>query len=131
MTKKEIRAEWVRMLRSGEFKQGRGSLRTNNNKFCCLGVLCEFAVAQGVIEAPFSVRGRGASAYRYGFDWQVLPREVQQWVGLQAPQGIFKVPETEVGNCSLSARNDRGATFEEIADLIEAEPAGLFLEEVA
>lgn len=37
---REWRDEWVRALRSGEFKQGRGQLR-HAGRYCCLGVLCQ------------------------------------------------------------------------------------------
>ncbi len=33
-------AKWVAALRSGEYTQARGTLRTEDDKFCCLGVLC-------------------------------------------------------------------------------------------
>jgi len=33
--------EWVKALRSGEYKQGQSYLRNRDNKFCCLGVLCD------------------------------------------------------------------------------------------
>ena len=39
---KQLRDEWVRALRSGEYEQGRGRLRKGNGedaKYCCLGVL--------------------------------------------------------------------------------------------
>jgi hypothetical protein len=39
-TKEELRAEWIRRLRSGEYKQGKFALRKNNDKYCCLGVAC-------------------------------------------------------------------------------------------
>lgn len=40
--KKELRDKWVAALRSGEYKQVVGSLKTNDG-YCCLGVLCEVA----------------------------------------------------------------------------------------
>lgn len=46
---KEAIRKWVDMLRSGEFKQGENALRTTDNKFCCLGVLCELAAREGII----------------------------------------------------------------------------------
>ena len=46
--KPEIQAEWVAALRSGEYKQGTGVLRSEANEFCCLGVLCDLAVKAGV-----------------------------------------------------------------------------------
>jgi hypothetical protein len=36
----EIKARWVAALRSGEYQQTTGNLRTENG-FCCLGVLCD------------------------------------------------------------------------------------------
>lgn len=38
----KLKAKWIKALRSGEFKQGRGSLRRVSNgvqEYCCLGVL--------------------------------------------------------------------------------------------
>ncbi len=36
---KEIKAKWVAALRSGNYKQGHGSLyEKRDNSFCCLGV---------------------------------------------------------------------------------------------
>lgn len=39
----ELKAKWIAALRSGKYKQGRSVLRTADNKYCCLGVLCEVA----------------------------------------------------------------------------------------
>ena len=33
--------EWCKALESGEYKQGRGTLRTFDNEWCCLGVWYE------------------------------------------------------------------------------------------
>lgn len=48
--KTALKAKWVEALRSGEFKQGRGALREENDKtgkteYCCLGVLCAISPA--------------------------------------------------------------------------------------
>lgn len=110
--------QWVAALRSGEYEQWRGALR-NEDRYCCLGVACDvYAKATGegewdghdfIVPDP-SVPG-------------LLPGAVREWLGLA------------VGNkgwmqkgLSLTARNDAGATFAEIADLIESEPDGLFVE---
>lgn len=39
LTWEKAKAKWVRDLRSGKFKQGRGRLLTAPGNFCCLGVL--------------------------------------------------------------------------------------------
>lgn len=42
---KTIMKKWVKALRSGKYKQGRGTLcqvdKKGNESFCCLGVLCD------------------------------------------------------------------------------------------
>lgn len=38
----KLKADWVKALRSGEYKQARFRLKTEGG-FCCLGVLCEVA----------------------------------------------------------------------------------------
>ena len=46
--KTELKQRWVKALRSGKYKQGRGQLRLNDGigdekifLHCCIGVLCE------------------------------------------------------------------------------------------
>lgn len=38
---KKFKDKWIAALRSGKYKQGRGQLRSLNNNYCCLGVLCD------------------------------------------------------------------------------------------
>lgn len=45
--KPEIKARWLAALRSGDYKQGRNYLRSRGTH-CCLGVLCELAVQDGI-----------------------------------------------------------------------------------
>ncbi len=37
----ELKDKWLNALRGTDYQQGTGTLRSNNNKFCCLGVLCD------------------------------------------------------------------------------------------
>lgn len=43
--KKRVLTKWLKALRSGKYKQGRGALcqidKKGNESFCCLGVLCD------------------------------------------------------------------------------------------
>lgn len=43
--KKRVLTKWLKALRSGEYKKGRGALcridKKGNESFCCLGVLCD------------------------------------------------------------------------------------------
>lgn len=46
----EIKQRWVAALRSGQYKQGRYMLRSKDDCFCCLGVLCDLMVQDGKAE---------------------------------------------------------------------------------
>lgn len=39
-TPTSLKARWVAALRSGEYEQGRCRLRSHDDHYCCLGVLC-------------------------------------------------------------------------------------------
>lgn len=45
-TPKEVIQLWIKALRSGDYKQTRGTLKDNKG-FCCLGVLCDLAAKDG------------------------------------------------------------------------------------
>ena len=126
---KDIKKKWVDALRSGEYKQGQGRLKNEKNEYCCLGVLCDLAVKEGVVQEK-----RVTEPFRahpdYFFDKQdaFLPASVVEWAGLNSTgtlvrmgDGIFTVRvEYNEERTSLSALNDaKGLTFNEIADLIK------------
>lgn len=97
----EIKKLWIDALRSGEYNQGEGALRTNDNRFCCLGVLCDIAA----VNEKWAWDGE--------FRW-ALPREVQKWAEINSAY-----PVTSQG--ALGCLNDDGMPFIDIADLIEAQ----------
>lgn len=107
----------VAALRSGEFKQGRDCLRKKET-FCCLGVACELAAREGIIPPAHS---SGFGIFRYGYECNYLPEAVQKWIGFTERTGMF------LGD-GLALMNDRGDTFDAIADKIESEPFCLFAE---
>jgi hypothetical protein len=121
----EIKRKWVNALRSGTYVQGKGYLKKSvqnddgprQDTYCCLGVLCELAVQEGVIP-PAGVRpGLLDTRWQYGpeFDqtWSDLPSNVVHWADLDNADPI--VP----GHGRLSTLNDNGNPFTYIADLIE------------
>lgn len=123
-TPAQVRKEWVKVLRSGKLRQGQSALATkNNNKhysYCCLGVLCELAVKEGLIkkESPEHVGYYRTYTHEDRFDKYYLPPVVREWAGLRSNQGSFQ-------NTSLANLNDQGENFKKIADVIEQEPNGL------
>lgn len=46
-----IKAKWLTALRSGRFVKGIAALSVEPGRFCCLGVLCELAKEDGIIDA--------------------------------------------------------------------------------
>lgn len=106
---REIKNEWVKRLRSGEYDQIGSSLHTKDG-FCCLGVLCEIAVDNEVIKPP---EFTGAE-YRYVKSTSYLPLKVQKWAGIRQ-RGTY-----DKNKSNLAQDNDNGCTFDEIANIIEA-----------
>lgn len=123
---RRVRRQWVAALRSKKYKQGKGYLRTYQekgpDKFCCLGVLCELAVRAKVID-PANLDEEWSSVYRYENESGVLPEAVIDWVGLASPEGNF-----DGNGDSLAEVNDKGKKFSTIAKLIESNPEGLFVD---
>lgn len=126
----EVKEKWLTALRSGDFEQGKDALKnksyTGTPQHCCLGVLCEIAVQEGVIPPPTQTESDG---WFYGVDgdesWSGLPHVVAQWAGLGDPASDMWVDSPREDDAerkernSLSGLNDYGYTFEQIADLIE------------
>lgn len=118
----EIKAEWIRRLRSGDYEQGRGSL-CRNDKYCCLGVLSEIA-AERHVTSRGELEEDGWRWIEFGFETSTLPAEVQDWSLVLTQTGIFMLPgEVAARNgrvsMSLAWLNDTGLTFSQIADIIE------------
>ena len=78
--KAEIKAQWIKALRSGKYKQGRGALRKTDNTYCCLGVLCDLAIKAGL---EVEVEAVGTANY-YNFDGECsyLPTVIADWAGI-------------------------------------------------
>lgn len=118
----EVKTQWLAALRGEEYQQAEGGLRLGRPEHgpvchCCLGVLCDLhAKATGGRWEPSVACGDNAAAYLNEVSY--LPREVQAWAGL------LDLNPTVVNaaiTTTLSSLNDNGATFKQIADLIEAQ----------
>ncbi len=102
MMNPEIKAKWLEALRNGKYKQRQGQL-CKNEGYCCLGVLAE------VCEVPYS--GTEHRIYKFN-DTERCGFPTEDWI-----KSLGLNPEL-AGN--LATANDKGSTFEEIADTIEA-----------
>lgn len=104
----EPKRQLVAALRSGDYPQGRGMLRSPGGAFCVFGVLCEVAARQGVIPPAVATAGGG---FTYAGRGNTLPAPVAKWSGLEHG-GV-------VDGVSLAHLNDEGASFDALAKLID------------
>jgi hypothetical protein len=104
---KIVKKKWLKALRSGEYKQGGGRLRSGN-KYCCLGVLCDLTPevkwVTNIVDASARYLVESGTQQVFGF----LPVDLREKLGIS--------PDEQK---ELSLLNDNGYTFEEIANVIE------------
>jgi len=122
VTKQEIKTKWLEALRSGKYEQGAGHL-CKNDKYCCLGVLCDIIGLDYKEENNLKVFSDKVNGDKVDKIFS-LPYRILGDVHLNNPAGGYF--ELDGGSTSLALLNDAGKTFEEIADIIESEPSGLF-----
>jgi hypothetical protein len=108
----------IAALRSGEYKQGRGRLRSEDTGcFCIAGVVCDVAAKAGLGE------WRRANGWRFVPDGPLnqtygsyMPGTVATWAGLRSEQLDHPV----YGPTHIYRLNDTyKVTFKEFADLLE------------
>lgn len=122
-----VALKWIKALRSGKYKQGVESLAVVEDGkvkgYCCLGVLCELAVDEGIIK-----KHQNKHCIRYGGNktgkTDVLPLKVQKWAGLRTNDGDL----VDVwGSTPLTGWNDdHEKSFKWIAKYIEKKARELF-----
>lgn len=121
-----IKERWVAALRSGAYPQTKYRLQRMETRygreagFCCLGVLCDMAVKDGVITERTAFDGDGDEVMTYGTAgfldggncgaMSLLPNEVRGWASADWSTNL------ELELCGL---NDKGTSFTAIADRIE------------
>lgn len=111
--------KWVAALRSGRYKQDGGELQGRDG-YCCLGVAC--AVYE---EVHGDVLFKGSGGYYTGGFLDGSYARVREWLGLTSKQGCFEDADG-FHNTLVNVNDSSGANFNDIADVIEREPKGLF-----
>lgn len=130
--KQEVADLWTDALRSGEYEQAKGALvkvDSGNGDVighCCLGVLCEIAIKQGVKVEKSEPRRYvneidGEIFTSFGgvtFDDRddLLPESVRAWADLKSFDGILPYEDYDD---TLAELNDAGKSFLSIARIIE------------
>lgn len=112
----------VDALRSGEYEQGRGALRTQGDTYCCIGVGCEVARRNG-LDANWTLaevrRGLSVVNPEWQFDGSgsAFGGAVSDWYGFDL-RNPFLDPHRNV--TMIAANDGYNWTFEQIADAVEA-----------
>lgn len=104
---KQIKARWVKALRSGKYKQARGVLKNKEGAMCCLGVLTDLFVRSynrthkrklkwkwKPSENGFGICGNAIT----------LSDKVQVWAGVYSDN-------PQAGKCQLAKHNDGGKNY--------------------
>lgn len=102
----ELKAKWLEALRSGQHKQAKGELFRDKG-YCCLGVL---SLVQGRLTY---VGDRARDGDANGSAIELDPTNPVAFVG---EHGVI---DTDSAKRGLASLNDHGATFAELADVIE------------
>lgn len=104
ITREEAFTLWRDKLES--YEQGTAYLH-NDNKFCCLGVLCDLLKDELSLETVLE-RDRDETVTYYNHESSILPEEVAKFMGITPCGHIEDNFET------LAELNDNGMTFENI-----------------
>jgi hypothetical protein len=122
MLKPEIKEKLITALLSGNYKQGRHTLRTQQDEFCCLGVLCD--VIKDDIKGEWNLaKSLTTLVDRHSFTVGDSHREnYPPWRAVEfcsenKEETAVLALESAFGQ--LADRNDRGETFEQIAEYIK------------
>lgn len=112
---------WIEALRSNQYQQGREYLH-NQDSFCCLGVACAIFPDQAGQALPDP---DDPLIYEYNGNASTAPLGIVDHLGLFGYCGESRDCKQ---NEKLTALNDKGHTFLEIADLLTAHPEAYFSE---
>jgi hypothetical protein len=106
----ELKAKWIDAMRSGNYRQGKGYLRSGKNEHCCLGVLADVCGAEWTLTAGGDRYELLAELHMHGVQpaFGTLSEKFRDLVGLSEDDAF-----------TLMRKNDGGESFTEIADHIE------------
>ena len=112
----KVKKLWVEALRSGKYKQFRGRLRSSNNSFCVLGVLCNLHA-----EAHPEIAATQTNMSVYLGQSHDLPGAVEDWSGFNPLAFLNGGTRRYPYYARLITMNDEWKySFERLADIIEA-----------
>lgn len=113
----KVKQMWIDALRSGLYKKGLYGLKNLDGDVDAAGILCELAVASGIIPEPvrYDQKGNTFFGYLYRDNEYVagtatgLPSAVEKWAGISYARAY-----------RIAMKGDKGMSFADIADYVEA-----------
>lgn len=112
--KLKVKKLWLEALRSGKYRQVKGSLRRPNGGFCVFGVLCNLHA-----EAHPEIAAQQTREREYMGQTQFLPTAVAKWAGITDGAMVNAGSETHPYHATLMHLNDLSYSFEKLAGIIE------------
>ena len=108
---KKTKEMWIRALKSGEFKQGKGYLE-RDGEYCALGILSLLSLIEG--QCTYNqIDGLG----RFDNKRFTLSYNTLNWAGMDLED--FKIDVIYEGeSTTIADLNDRGLSFKELARII-------------
>jgi hypothetical protein len=129
--RKDVMEMWVKALRSGNYSQTKECLHDSKG-MCCLGVLCDIYTQGREGWAEWDLCDEEERVDDHGniedyaqwsmFDnHETLPCEVREWANIKHSDGSFETEGCDGTQYteSLATLNDKGYTFNDLADIIE------------
>ena len=109
---RKVKETWIKALKSGEFKQGKGYLESDG-KYCALGILSLLSLVEGQCTYNL-VDGLG----RFDNKRFTLSYNTLNWAGMDLED--FKIDVIYEGeSTTIADLNDRGLNFKELARIID------------
>ncbi len=115
----EMKKKWVEALKSEKFEHGKFYL-CKDNKFCCLGVLCEI---EGIAREEKQLYENIGSTWFYGNDIKddglLTDERLMQYIGQDGNFIGFLIRKNGVDYPSLTTLNDSEEDFKGVCHVIE------------
>lgn len=115
---------WLKALRSGEYEQGKDSLKDETGGYCCLGLLCHLAAEVAALPAGVAIHETDRSLEYVWHEEQDWGDTYERREDADLPDGAFGLgKEILWGAASRNDGRDEFArnpqTFAQIADWLE------------
>jgi hypothetical protein len=113
-----LKREWLKALRSGEYKQGHATLRHIDDTYCCLGVLCDVSIKLAGLGEWKKVHTAYETVWQFVSQVDTSDCDGSETMPNHSLAMVFELDEEDWAE-KLASMNDEGKSFDEIAQVIE------------